>query len=104
MCDPTRMWAEAHPIRRTPTSNKERKKHQIRKLKEEKPCVDCGHYYPYYIMQFDHLDADKKSGIISDLIHNHSIERALEEIEKCALVCANCHAHRTWVRLVNQIS
>jgi hypothetical protein len=102
VCDPTRMWAEAHPIRRTPQNNKERKKAVVRKIKESMPCADCNNYYPYYVMQFDHYDGDK-TGNISDLIHNHSIEQALEEIAKCVLVCANCHAHRTWLRLVNSM-
>lgn len=31
------------------------------KLKEETPCTDCGLNYPYYVMDFDHLDGSNKS-------------------------------------------
>ena len=100
MCDPSRMWAEAHSNRRAPENNKNRKKAVVRKIKESSPCADCKKYYPYYVMQFDHLDPTKKRGIVSDIIHNHSLVKALEEMAECDLVCANCHAHRTWKRMV----
>lgn len=37
---------------------KEKLRAYIRKVKN-KPCVDCGIIYPYYVMQFDHI-RDKK--------------------------------------------
>jgi hypothetical protein len=36
---------------------------------------------------------------VSDLVRRGSRARVLEEIEKCELVCANCHAARTVRRL-----
>lgn len=69
-------------------------------LQEEKskPCVDCGVSYPYYVMQFDHIGSDKVAGV-GVLARTASIERVKAEIAKCELVCANCHAERTWQRL-----
>lgn len=65
--------------------------------KESKPCVDCGNFYSHYVMQFDHTGTDKKFTISS---HSASYggKRIFEEIEKCDLVCANCHAIRTYNR------
>jgi hypothetical protein len=67
----------------------------IKKLKESTPCNDCKKYYPYYIMQFDHL-RDKKFHIGSGV--SKPIELLLDEINKCDIVCANCHAERTHSR------
>jgi len=71
----------------------------IRKIKEETPCADCGKNYPYYVMDFDHLE-DKSFGI-SDAINRRrkSLKAVLEEIAKCEVVCANCHRGRTHSRL-----
>ena len=69
-------------------------------LQEEKskPCIDCNNSYPYYVMQFDHVRGDKEFNIGRN--HgNRSMTKLKEEINKCDVVCANCHAIRTWNRL-----
>jgi hypothetical protein len=60
------------------------------------PCKDCNNKFPSYVMQFDHLK-DKKFEI-SRALTSYSIEEILKEISKCDLVCANCHAIRTFKR------
>ena len=65
-------------------------------LKKDKKCTDCKRLYPYYVLQFDHL-RDKKFNISSE-IFNLSKEEILIEIEKCDIVCANCHCARTFKR------
>ena len=65
-------------------------------LKASTPCADCGNKYPPECMEFDHL-RDKK-GYISDMIRTEAREALLEELEKCELVCANCHNIRTAAR------
>lgn len=67
----------------------------IQVLKEASPCKDCGVRYPHYKMQYDHLRDKTKA--IAHLSHS-SMERILLEIEKCELVCANCHCERTHKR------
>lgn len=64
-------------------------------LKENSPCSDCHKYYPYWIMEFDHLRDKWKS--IRDL-YSYGLAMLKEEIAKCELVCANCHADRTYKR------
>jgi len=47
-------------------------------------------------LEFDHLDPSDKSANINRLVADGlSIERIKEEIEKCRVLCANCHAKRT---------
>ena len=69
---------------------------EIQALKHNKPCTDCGVPYPFYVMHFDHLE-DKVAGI-SILMRRGSSAQVRAEIAKCELVCANCHAIRTWNR------
>ena len=71
----------------------------VRALKESTPCKDCGVQYGFYAMQFDHTDSANKVGEVAKLSRAGSMKKLLEEIEKCEIVCANCHAKRTWSRL-----
>jgi hypothetical protein len=56
------------------------------------PCVDCGERDPV-VLEFDHL-RDKRFSI-GTRIHDRNWQSILEEIEKCEVVCANCHRRRT---------
>lgn len=68
----------------------------IRGLKEAKPCTDCNQYYPYYVMDFDHLE--NKEFEMNKLVNKGSYLRLRTEIAKCELVCSNCHRIRTHLR------
>ncbi len=66
---------------------------------KETPCKDCGRTYPYYVMQFDHLDPKLKVREVSRMVQSGVSEATLlAEIQKCEVVCANCHATRTHFR------
>jgi hypothetical protein len=56
------------------------------------PCVDCGGTDPI-VLEFDHL-RDKHFDI-SPSLHGRKWQTILDEIEKCDVVCANCHRRRT---------
>lgn len=66
------------------------------------PCVDCGKVYPPYVMHFDHVPGRGiklfNIGAWTGGRTVSTMESLLEEIAKCDLVCANCHAIRTWER------
>jgi hypothetical protein len=49
-------------------------------------------------MQWDHLPGHEKVADLGSLARQGSRKRVLEEIEKCELVCANCHAIRSYRR------
>jgi hypothetical protein len=57
------------------------------------PCADCGVSYPRWVMQFDHVRG-VKLGNVAELA-TLDMRKVLEEVAKCDMVCANCHAHRT---------
>ena len=70
----------------------------VRDIKESSPCIDCGVKYPYYIMDFDHLE-DKEFGI-NFLSATGRIGALKKEIQKCEIVCSNCHRKRTHERAI----
>lgn len=66
---------------------------------KSKPCVDCGNTFPICCMDFDHKEGEiKKYNIGTMFAHHYGRELILEELEKCELVCANCHRIRTQKR------
>ena len=71
----------------------------LREMKAGRACTDCGNVYPPEAMQWDHLPGTTKLGTISKSLRNLSSRLILEELAKCELVCATCHAIRTYRRL-----
>lgn len=69
----------------------------VNALKENKPCMDCGNIFPPVCMDFDHRDPTDKVDNIARLVVRGNKAKLLEEIEKCDLVCANCHRKRTFL-------
>ncbi len=55
-------------------------------------CVDCGETDPV-VLEFDHLR--DKSFAIGPELSRRSWQSILDEMEKCEVVCANCHRRRT---------
>src|SRR5574340_1604533 len=72
--------------------NTERK----RKLKEKAIaykggyCSVCGGVFPPCVYDFHHIDPTKKDYNPS-VVLDQTWERATEELDKCILVCSNCH-------------
>lgn len=59
------------------------------------PCQDCGNSYPSYVMDFDHRVPSEKTAEIGKVISNGSWPALYAEIDKCDIICANCHRIRT---------
>ena len=53
-------------------------------------CKLCGYDRCTDALDFHHLDPDKKDFSISKM-GNMSLPKILKEIDKCIMVCANCH-------------
>lgn len=70
----------------------------IRSIKETTPCSDCGNYFPYYVMDFDHTGRADKIKDINYLSSTGRIGALRKELVKCEVVCANCHRKRTHFR------
>lgn len=76
----------------------------LRSLKENKPCTDCNQVFHFAAMQWDHLPGTDKQGDVRKILNRTgSKDQVLEEISKCELVCSNCHAIRTYLRLSSSV-
>ncbi len=59
----------------------------------EHPCVDCGNNN-VLTLSFDHVRGTKKRAVVEMVNSGYSIETIKAEIEKCDVVCFNCHMRR----------
>jgi len=64
----------------------------LKDYKSQVICKYCGENDPV-CLDFHHRDPSKKTALISQMVYikGWSIERMLEEINKCDIVCSNCH-------------
>lgn len=62
---------------------------------DDHPCADCGESDPL-VLDFDHL-RDKRFAVAGALV-DRPWKVILAEMEKCDVVCANCHRRRTFAR------
>lgn len=60
------------------------------------PCADCNIKYPVFVMTFDHVKGEKKFNLGEATAKCKSMKALLEEVEKCVVVCQNCHTLRTF--------
>lgn len=67
-------------------------------IKLQRGCVDCGYREHAIALQFDHVGNNKKASVSNLIRSDYSWKTVLEEIAKCEVRCANCHAVMTAVR------
>lgn len=58
-------------------------------------CADCGYNKHPAALEFDHRPGETKLFNIGEKMGTRSRKALWEEIAKCDVVCANCHAIRT---------
>lgn len=71
---------------------------EVRRFKAETPCADCGGRFHPAAMQFDHRPGETKHNDVANLCKRGARQAVWREIKKCDVVCANCHAVRTFER------
>ena len=77
---------------------KAKRRRETWKIKEDSGCMDCGEMYPHYVLEFDHKPEFEKTGSASQIYASLGRKSGIEEMEKCDIVCANCHKIRTHSR------
>lgn len=93
-----RMWTCIACQRLTDERRYLRNRAFIDALKLERGCTDCGYRDQAVALEFDHLPGFKKRFKISEMLASYRLELIKAEIDKCEVVCANCHAVRTMKR------
>ena|ERR1019366_2542947 len=69
------------------------RREKINRLKMS-PCADCHVQYSPWVMDFDHRNPNDKLFCIGGHI-TIAWDKIQDEIQKCDLVCSNCHRERT---------
>lgn len=64
---------------------------QILKELKINGCSICGYNNNHSVLEFHHVNPMDKLFQIAHGIRNHTNERVAEELNKCVLLCANCH-------------
>ena len=54
-------------------------------------CEKCGYSKCISALEFHHIDPSKKDFTLSKLKQNKFDDKIKNELDKCILVCANCH-------------
>ena len=106
VCSLTKSTSEYHPADRTisglrrtcsPCKNK-RSKERMRAIKDRAAsllggcCSNCGYDQCQSALQFHHVFGDEKKEMISRMMSQKtSASDFAKEIDKCCLLCSNCH-------------
>lgn len=75
-------------IRERADINQKINSNYVNDIKKKNKCSKCGDNR-WYVLDFHHL-SDKKYEV-SKLIWNSTLEKIKTEIDKCILLCSNCH-------------
>lgn len=59
-------------------------------------CSRCNLQFPLAVYDFHHIDPLTKKFSIGQEVNNYSMEKLMEEVKKCELLCANCHRIKTF--------
>lgn len=99
MTAPSTEWRRRNVVaaRRAVNDLAARKNKYLRDLKLERGCSDCRYREHAVVLEFDHLPGFTKSFNLSNAAH-HGWDDIYLEVEKCEVVCSNCHRIRTMTR------
>lgn len=71
----------------------------LQEIKLEKGCADCGYNKYACALDFDHRPGTEKLYVPAHMPkYKLSIAKIMAELDKCDIVCANCHRVRTMKR------
>lgn len=76
------------------TGYKKENRIQFNIYKSTLSCVQCGESHPS-CLDFHHRDPTQKDFMLSD-IRSRSLKSIQKEINKCDVLCANCHRKLHW--------
>ncbi len=67
----------------------------VNAYKTERGCLICGFNEDPVALDLDHLSPEEKVAGVSRLLRYASWEAVLAELEKCQVLCSNCHRVKT---------
>lgn len=80
-------------VRKRAKQTKQDAREYITNYKKEHPCCICGENR-WYLLDYHHVDNNKELEL--SRVRYWSITKIQQEIDKCAVMCANCHRDFHW--------
>jgi 5-methylcytosine-specific restriction endonuclease McrA len=82
--------------------HRKRQRFKLRKYvwsyKQAHPCISCGEQDPR-VLEFSHINKKSKYMNVAHMVGQAvSITRLNKEIDKCEILCANCHRRKTFIQ------
>lgn len=91
-------------IRNSNSKRNKRLRKKVNDYKKDKKCKACGDSR-YWVLDLHHMDPNHKEFSISDMIRQGFSEAKLEiELEKCEVLCSNCHRELHYFENLNRTS
>lgn len=90
-----------YPIKRKLVNERYKKNQELIIQNKNAPCVTCGKSFHFAAMDFNHIDQSSKFRDVAKMLHLKQ-ETILAEINKCELICSNCHRDKTQRELVDK--
>ena len=66
-------------------------------------CKKCGNS-KLYLLDFHHRNPEEKDGELSDFSKGYNLDKFFNELNKCDLLCANCHREFHYLHTLNNLS
>lgn len=87
--------ATLEQAKKTRLSTKEANAIFIVEYLRRNPCVECGET-DILVLEFDHIDPSTKMWNVGSMLsRSFTIHRIEEEVNKCRVLCSNCHQRKT---------
>jgi hypothetical protein len=81
----------------------EKDRNTINEYKQNSGCKKCNEKR-FWVLDFHHIDPSQKSFTIGNDIKYKSLEEKLIEVEKCIVLCSNCHRDFHYQEKQNKIT
>ena len=69
---------------------RQKNKQHIINYKKNSKCIICGETR-WWVLDFHHRDYSEKTDEVGNMWINYGIDNIVKEIDKCDIICANCH-------------
>lgn len=88
----TSRWRKRHPEkdRQVRLDARQSARQKVADYKEARGCEKCGISDPR-VLDLHHKDGEDKIMAVSQMMYRFSWEKVVEEMDKCRVLCANCH-------------
>ena len=80
----------------------QQKKQIVQDIKSQYTCAKCGDSRGY-VLDFHHINPEEKEQTIARMTsNNYQLNKVYNEIQKCIVLCANCHREFHYLNNLNK--